>query len=123
MKKKTILVVEDNSLLVALITENLRTAGFNVIVARDGKQGLEMLFSGKPDLIWLDMHLPVMSGSQLLEQLNQDENMKKIPVIVVTVSSSKHELLAQKFNIVGCFIKSETPIADIVSKISGLLNR
>ncbi len=122
MKSKTILVVEDNVLLMSLIEKNLKFEGYKVLAARDGQQGFEMLFEHKPDLVWLDMNLPVMDGHEFLRRIDLDKKMRQTPVVVVTVSMTKHEVETKKFNIVGCFIKSETPISNIVSAITRYLS-
>jgi CheY-like chemotaxis protein len=76
------LVVDDSSLNRLVIVEYLRVKDINVTEAEDGEQALQMIESLKPDVILLDLIMPVMDGFEVLETLKKLEN--KIPVIVIT---------------------------------------
>ena len=87
MAKKRILIVEDEQELVKALQVRLGAAGYEVIVAYDGKEGLEKAQEGKPDLILLDILMPQMDGFETLEKLKQDSQTKAIPVIILTAKS------------------------------------
>ena len=77
-------MVEDDRTLGRLFTEILRVAGYQPEHAQDGKQTLERLPKLLPALLMLDLHLPDMSGIDVIQQMRQDERLKHIKVIVIT---------------------------------------
>ena len=81
---KTILVAEDDTLLLNSITEVLNSSGFKVLQARDGKQGLDMAIKSHPDLILTDNLMPILNGVDMVAKLRQDDWGKKVPVIIMT---------------------------------------
>ena len=80
----TILLVEDNEMNRDMLTRRLERKGFRVITAHDGGQGHAMAKSESPDLILMDMSLPVMSGWDVTRLLKSEEATKHIPVIALT---------------------------------------
>ncbi len=81
---KTVLIVEDSKLLRAVVRDELERNGFTVIEAEDGKLGLEVAFAQHPDLIMLDLIMPVMDGMTMFGLLRADEWGKNVPVIMLT---------------------------------------
>ncbi len=79
-----ILLVEDNELNRDMLSRRLTRRGYEVEVARDGREGLSMADMCSPDLILLDLSLPEMDGFEVLRHLKQDFRMKYIPVIALT---------------------------------------
>ncbi len=84
MSKKRILVIEDNEQNLYLTTFLLEKHDFEVIQARDGQQGLALAASEYPDLILLDIQLPVMDGHEVARRLKKDNKTLSIPVVAVT---------------------------------------
>lgn len=84
MTKKKILIIEDNEQNLYLATFLLEKRGYNVVQARNGQQGLEVAASEHPDLILLDIQLPVMDGYEVARRLKQAEETKLIPIVAVT---------------------------------------
>ncbi len=84
MMKQKILIVEDNEQNIYLETFMLEQQGFDVIQARNGQQGLELAVSEQPDLILLDIQLPVMDGYEVARRLKQAMETKSIPIAAVT---------------------------------------
>jgi DNA-binding response OmpR family regulator len=82
--KKKILVVEDEELILRALAEGLGKRGFETIKAEDGKRGWEMAESEKPDLVLLDLMLPVMSGQEVLAKLKESGLLARVPVLVLT---------------------------------------
>ncbi|NTU98389.1 response regulator [Candidatus Falkowbacteria bacterium] len=93
-KKKKILVVEDDIDQAAMYQVALKAAGFTVIVARNGQEGIEVATSKKPDLIFLDMLLPDMDGLEVLKNLKSVDTTKSIKVIVLS-NLNKQEVINQ----------------------------
>ncbi|WP_279327857.1 response regulator transcription factor [Desulfallas sp. Bu1-1] len=79
-----ILVVDDEKNIVELIKFNLEREGFQVIAAYDGLEALRQVKSQKPDLVVLDVMLPLMDGLEVCRQLNQDAETRSIPVIMLS---------------------------------------
>jgi CheY-like chemotaxis protein len=80
----TILVVEDSRLMRTVTQRDLARAGYRVITAADGEHGLRSARQSAPDLILLDMLLPIVSGLDVLRALKADDLTKHIPVVVLT---------------------------------------
>ena len=81
---KTILIVEDNTLNMKLFNDILQANGYDTIQSIDGTDVLEIAKVQKPDLIIMDIQLPVRSGLEITKDLKADEELKHIPVVAVT---------------------------------------
>jgi len=79
-----ILLVEDNEMNRDMLSRRLKKRGFEVVMAFDGKQGVEMAVEHIPDLILLDMSLPVMDGWEAAGHLKANEVTKSVPIIALT---------------------------------------
>ncbi len=85
--KKTILCIEDESEMIDLMRLILERRGFRFIGAEGGEQGLDLIRSEKPDLILLDLMMPGVDGWEVYRQLKADDDLRDIPVIVVTAKA------------------------------------
>lgn len=83
-EKKKILVVDDEEDLSMIMAGVLEHAGFEVLTAVNGQLGLQMAQEHVPDLIFLDVMMPVMDGYQMCRFLKFDEELKHIPIVIVT---------------------------------------
>ena len=81
---KRILLVEDNETNADMLSRRLARRGYHISLARDGEQGLHMARTDPPDLILMDMSLPVMTGWQAARELKEDPGTRPIPVIALT---------------------------------------
>jgi len=84
MADKKILVADDETHILHVVSLKLRNAGFNVLTARDGQEALELAQSEHPDLIITDYHMPQLSGLELCQRLKQDPTTRDIPAIMLT---------------------------------------
>jgi CheY-like chemotaxis protein len=92
---KLILVVDDDEDVRDTIREALEVQGYEVAIAANGQQALEVLQSGPmPALILLDLMMPVMSGQQFLEKQRQDATLAKVPVVILTADGRIKEKAA-----------------------------
>jgi len=94
---KTILIADDDPVMVKLLEFTLQRAGFGVLVCREGLSVIARVRAGRPDLIVLDVMLPGRSGLELLRDFKEDAELAKLPVVVVTSqgkNSTQDELLA-----------------------------
>jgi CheY-like chemotaxis protein len=83
-KEKTILVADDESHILHVVSLKLRNAGFRVVTARDGQEALELAQQEPPDLLITDYHMPQLSGLELCQKLKQDPKTSSIPAIMLT---------------------------------------
>lgn len=83
-KMARILLVEDNELNRDMLSRRLKKRGFEITIAIDGQQGIDMAISGQPDLILLDMSLPVVDGWDAAKALKGNDATKVIPIIALT---------------------------------------
>ncbi len=79
-----ILLVEDNEMNRDMLSRRLGRAGYNVILAEDGARGVAMAISDQPDLILMDMSLPVIDGWEATRQIKVTPGLGKIPIIALT---------------------------------------
>lgn len=89
----TILVVEDQEEIAALLRFKLKNSGYEVVLAENGKLGLETARNNPPDLIILDVMMPVMNGLETLKELKGDPILKSVPVIMMTAQSTEPEIV------------------------------
>jgi len=82
--KTKILVIEDNENNIYLVTFMLEKHGYEVVQARDGREGIELAGRVKPDLILLDIQLPIMDGNEVARRLKADAETSDIPIVAVT---------------------------------------
>ncbi len=112
-KSIEILLVEDNPGDVRLAQEALKESKIKnqLYVVEDGVEAMEFLHQqGKyvgaplPDLILLDLNLPRKSGREVLTEIKSDENLKRIPVVILTVSKAEEDILKCYNNYANCYI-------------------
>ena len=108
---KRILVVDDEPDILKMVKFRLEKEGYEVATAVDGQKALDSIKAERPDLVFLDLRLPVMDGYEVCTTLKADENLKQIPIIFLTASvvSNIAEKVKQ-FNADGYLIKPFDPI-------------
>ena len=84
MSERTILVADDESHILHVVSLKLRNAGYRVVTARDGAEALEMAQNERPDLLITDYHMPQLNGLELCRRLKQDPKTTGIPAIMLT---------------------------------------
>jgi len=89
---KTVLVVDDSSAMRALLGVALRSAGFAVVEARDGRDALGKLADGPVDLIVSDCIMPVMDGISFVRAVKQRPDLRDIPIIMLTTESQQAQI-------------------------------
>ena len=122
--KKTILIIDDEDSYRYIYSDKLTNAGFDVLEAKDGKEGLAMAIDKKPDLILLDLGMPDMDGLSLLAKLREDPWGKGAKVIILTNISDNTKLAeAIKHETFIYLLKSNTSMDELVSKINKFLEQ
>jgi len=90
----SVLVVDDNEDIVAIVSRILLDRGYEVRIARDGPGALESVRQQRPDVVLLDMMMPGMDGMQVLDHLKRNPGSGSIPVVMVTAKSEDRDVLA-----------------------------
>ncbi|HET8841324.1 MAG TPA: response regulator, partial [Ktedonobacteraceae bacterium] len=91
---RKILVVDDEAVLLETIAYNLEQAGYRVITAADGASALEAVRQEKPDLVILDLMLPVIDGLEVCRQLRRDDTQQpRIPIMMLTAKSDEIDIV------------------------------
>lgn len=115
---KKILTIEDDATLQQAIKTCLERNGLKVIQATNGEEGIQKAKQEKPDLILLDLILPEKDGYHVIFELQKKPDLKKIPIIILTVIDSKTSHAECKcYGAVDYIIKSDTTIDEVVNKI------
>ena len=117
-----ILLVEDNEMNRDMLSRRLQRKGYEVVLAVDGQSGVEMAKTEAPDLVLMDMSLPVLDGWEATRRLKADAATRHIPVIALTahaMSSDREKALEA-----GCDDYDTKPVelARLLGKIEALLN-
>ncbi len=118
---KKVLVAEDEKPIAKAFQLKLESVGFSVQAVEDGVEAIEALKKGSFDLVLLDLVMPNQNGIDVLAEMQRQKLVT--PVIIVTNLSQAEDLekVEQFKNVRGYFVKSETPIADIVERAKKLL--
>lgn len=116
-----LVLVEDNEMNVDMLSRRLVRRGFEVVIARDGEEGVRMVQIEKPDLVLMDMSLPVLSGWQATEQLKADPDTRAIPIIALTAHAMAED--RQKTIDAGCDDYDTKPVEfkRLLEKINSLV--
>lgn len=119
MAKRRVLLVEDDLYTLELYEGELHKAGYDVIRAFDGEEGLAKARKEKPDLMLLDIMLPRLDGFEMLKALKADETTKAIPVIMLT-NLSREEIVKEGFDLgaSGYLVKASYTPAQVIDTIN-----
>ena len=119
---KKILIIEDEDIIIEVLEKKLKEAGYETDIARDGKEGIEKAKEIKPDLILLDIMMPVMDGFEVMENMNKDEELKDIPVLIVSNSGQPVELnRARELGADDWLIKTEFDPIEVLEKVRRII--
>lgn len=118
--KHKILIIEDEKVLSELLEKKIKEEGYEVFIAMDGEEGLELMKKEKPDLVLLDIIMPKMDGFKVMEEMNKDPelNLKKIPVVIVSNSGQPVEIdRALDLGVRDYLIKTQFDPIEVIDKI------
>lgn len=119
--KPTIMIVEDDELLLRALYLFFHTREYTIASATDGDTGLKMIQRIKPDVILLDLLLPKMNGFDVLKNMKADDNVKHIPVVILSNLGDDGDIArAKSLGAEDYFIKANINLADLEKKISHL---
>ena len=113
-----ILLIEDDKYIARAYTDGLTRAGYRIHNAYDGAEALAKLRTTRPDLILLDLIMPVLDGFEVLKKIKADDRLKSIPILVLSnLGHEKHVKQALDLGANDYLVKSNHSMADIVKKI------
>jgi CheY-like chemotaxis protein len=130
-KPVDILLIEDNPADVRLVQEVLREAKVHhsLHLSQDGEEAMSYLRREKrygdaprPDLILLDLHLPGKDGYEVLAEIKADEDLKRIPVVVLTVSEAKKDILKSYQLHANCYITKPVDLEQFITVVESIEN-
>jgi DNA-binding response OmpR family regulator len=114
---KKILIIEDESAYMRILSDKL--TGYEILTATDGKKGLRLALKQKPDLILLDIKMPMMDGMTVLEELRRNTYGKTAKVIILTNFEASSAIIEKvtKHLPISYFVKSDIKLNDLLKKI------
>jgi CheY-like chemotaxis protein len=117
----TILIVEDNEMNRDMLSRRLQRKGYEILIAIDGAKGIDVAAASAPDLILMDMSLPVMDGWEATRRLKADNALKHIPIIALTAHAMAND--REKALEAGCDDYDTKPIElpRLLAKMEALL--
>jgi two-component system KDP operon response regulator KdpE len=120
MKSATILVVDDEPQIRRVMRATLTAQGYTIVEARDGQEALEKLRSERPDLVLLDMNMPVMDGLEACREIRRDS---EVPVIMLTVRSAEKDKVRALDAGADDYIVKPFGIQELLARIRAVLRR
>ncbi|MBI1755409.1 response regulator [Candidatus Azambacteria bacterium] len=123
--KKTVLIVEDDSFLSDMYATKFSSTGYEVKLAQDGKQCFDMLKEGlRPDIVLLDIVMPKMDGIALLEAVRRDEQLKHIPVVLLTNLGQESDIArGMELGAVDYLVKAHFTPSEVMKKTEEILRK
>ncbi len=123
MSPPTVLVVEDDPVILRLLEVNFELEGFSVLLAHDGAEGIEMARAAKPDVIVSDIMMPKTSGLELVATLKSDAATKAIPIILLSAKAQTSDLKLGIDSGADDYITKPFEPLDLVDRVNALLAR
>jgi len=113
-----ILLVEDDKFLVRAYKDGLERAGFEVLTAFDGQEGIEKMKSEKPDLVLLDLIMPVKNGFEVLGEVAMVDELRKIPIIILSNLSQESDLeRGMALGATDYLVKADFSLESVIEKV------
>jgi len=120
--KQKIVLVEDDEVLAEVLQKKLELQGHKVFWVAHGDLGVAEIRDKNPDLVLLDIHLPGKNGLEILSELKQDEQLKKIPIIVISNSGEKVEVeKIKELGAVDHLVKANFVPEELLEKVNKFL--
>ena len=123
MTKQTILIIEDERAIVDVLTYNFRKEGFEVLTATDGQDGLRRAQASLPDLVVLDLMLPVIEGLEVCRQLRTGTRTKEIPILMLTARSEEVDEIVGFQMGADDYVTKPFKMKPLIQRIKSLLRR
>jgi DNA-binding response OmpR family regulator len=119
-----LLIVEDDTLIREALKDKFVKEGYQVESANEGRAGLRLALANRPDLIILDLFMPIMDGNTMLAKLRQDDWGAKVPVIVLTNQTDTQHMQRSIMNLASEYIiKTNISFKALVAKVEKCLEK
>ena len=123
MPTPTVLVVEDDPVILRLLEVNFELEGFDVLLAHDGVEGIEVARAHRPDIVVSDIMMPRASGLELVEALKGDEATRSIPIILLSAKAQTSDLKTGMEAGADDYVTKPFEPLDLVERVNALLSR
>jgi DNA-binding response OmpR family regulator len=123
MPPPTVLVVEDDPVILRLLEVNFQLEGFTVLLAHDGAEGIDLARAHKPDLIISDIMMPRTSGLELVAALKGEPDTKGIPIILLSAKAQTSDLKVGMDAGADDYVTKPFEPLDLVDRVNALLSR
>ena len=123
MPAATVLVVEDDPVILRLLEVNFELEGFTVLLAHDGAEGIEVARANQPDVIISDIMMPKTSGLELVEVLKADPDTKGIPIVLLSAKAQTSDLKTGLEAGADDYVTKPFEPLDLVERVNELLSR
>jgi DNA-binding response OmpR family regulator len=121
MAESTVLVVDDDPVILKLLEVNFEMEGFTVLVARDGEEGIEVARADQPDLIVSDIMMPKVSGLELVIALRADASTSEIPIILLSAKAQNADVRSGLDAGADDYVTKPFEPLDLVDRVNRLL--
>ncbi len=122
--KKKILLAEDDKFISRAYNAGLGRAGFEMIIAFDGEEAMEKIRSEKPDMVLLDLMMPRKNGFEVLEEIKADNDLKNIPVIILSNLGQEMDVeKGKKLGAIDYLIKSNLSMKEVIDIVKSYLRK
>ena len=122
-KKRRLLFVDDEPDIVLTVGKRLEVAGFDVLVARNGKEALEKARTERPDVIIVDLLLPDLPGVKVCAALKQDERFRQIPIILFSSRWDEKEEELLRESLADAHVTKMQGTGTLIKQINALLEK
>ena len=122
MPDSTVLVVDDDPVILKLLEVNFEMEGFAVLIAHDGEEGIEVARTGKPDVIVSDIMMPKVSGLELVTALKGDPCTSKIPIILLSAKAQNADVRSGLDAGADDYVTKPFEPLDLVDRVNKLLD-
>ena len=118
MKEKKVLIVEDEEMIRRLLKDVLEKVGYKIITAGDGEQGVQLASKEKPDLILMDVQMPIKNGLEATKEIKGNPLTNNIPVVALTALAMKGD--EERVRAAGCddYISKPVQIRALLEKVA-----
>jgi len=116
-----ILAVDDEPSIIRLVQINLERAGYSVVTAKDGREGLEKVSQERPDLVVMDVMMPYMDGFEALGHIRRDPETRDIPVIMLTAKAMDSDVAQGYRSGVDCYLTKPFNPRELVTFVKRIL--
>ena len=119
--QKTILLADDEQFVLVAYKDGLEHAGYNVILAHDGEEAVEVMRAQRPDLVLLDIIMPKLNGFEVMQAAQADASLAGIPIAVFTnLSQISDEQEARSLGAVDFIVKADVSLNDLLARVERL---